>query len=88
MTFRILAAGAAAVLTMVAAAGSAEAQRGGRGDDGDSYYNDMMRNPRLIEPYAEQRRYRAYYGNEGWYDRQRAAGYRGQVRVRPYGFED
>lgn len=83
MTFRMLTAGAA-FAAVLAATGAAQAQRGGGSQDGDSYINDQMRNPRLIEPYADQQRYRAYYGNEGYYDRQRASGYRGQIRVRPY----
>ena len=64
---------------------------GGGSQDGDSYENDMQRNPRLIEPGADQGRYLAYYGRYGWDARQRAAGNvpyaytQGRVNVAPYG---
>lgn len=66
---------------------------GGGAQEGDSYENDMQRNPRLIEPGGEQGRYLAYYGRQGWDARQRAAGREpygyynphGRVNVAPYG---
>ena len=59
---------------------------GRHSEDGDSYENDMQRNPRLIEPGGEEGRYRAYYGREGWDDRQEAArpAPRGRIDVAPY----
>ena len=74
--------------------GAASGRNGGRGGGnsyGEPYYNDMQRNPRLIEPGGERGRYLAYYGREGWDARQATArgygnGYApyGNVRVRPY----
>lgn len=84
MTRFRFAAGALALATLALAAAPADARGRGGSQDGDSYLNDTMRNPRLIEPYADQRRYREYYMSQGWYDRQRAAGYRGDVRVRMF----
>lgn len=48
---------------------------GGRGSQmGDSWLNDAQKNPRFIEPGADNdpARYRASHPREGWYDRQRA----------------
>ena len=71
--------------------GSAHARSGGS-SNGDSYENDMMRNPRLIEPGGEAGRYLSYYPRQG-YDQRRAAeaersgyGYPRNIRVRPYGY--
>jgi hypothetical protein len=86
----------------VAAAASSDALAGGFGggdgggggsDYGDSWLNDSVKNPRFIEPYADQdpARYRAYHHREGYYIRQRAArgyddrGY-GRVEVEPFGY--
>jgi hypothetical protein len=87
---------AAALVFGLVGATDAMAFRGGGGggsQDGDSYENDMQRNPRLIEPGGEQGRYLAYSGRQGWDARQQAAGrvpygYRGpqgRVDVAPYG---
>jgi hypothetical protein len=85
-------------LSLSLALASSAALAGGRGgggggsQDGDSYENDMQRNPRLIEPGADRGRYLAYYGRQGWDARQRAAGRvpyeyapNGRVDVAPYG---
>jgi hypothetical protein len=90
-----------AVSVSLAVASTAALASGGRGggggggsDEGDSYENDMQRNPRLIEPGADRGRYLAYYGRQGWDARQRAAGRvpegyyygpHGRVDVAPYG---
>ncbi len=92
MTIRISLATVAFVVGIVSAT-SAMAVRGGGSDEGDSYENDMQRNPRLIEPGADQGRYLAYYGRQGWEARERAAGRvpygfnspHGRVNVAPYG---
>jgi hypothetical protein len=61
----------------IAAASDAQAfgRGGGSSQMGDSWLNDMQKNPRFIEPYADRdpARYRASHPREGWYDRQRAA---------------
>ncbi|NNM73994.1 hypothetical protein [Enterovirga aerilata] len=56
--------------------GDALAQRGRGGDNfGDTYINDAQKNPRFIEPGAENdpARYRIGAPYEGWVDRQMAA---------------
>ena len=82
-----------AVSTAALAGGGRGGGGGGGSDEGDSYENDMQRNPRLIEPGADRGRYLAYYGRQGWDARQRAAGRipegyygpHGRVNVAPYG---
>lgn len=92
MSPKLIAVSAAAGLAAALMAAPAEARRGGGSDYQDSLVNDAVKNPRLIEPGAEQSRYRAYYGREGYEDRVRAQGgyypysYRGNVTVRPYGY--
>lgn len=82
---------ATALLATALATGAAEARSGGGSSFGDSYYNDMQRNPRLIEPGGESTRYLSYYGSRGYDDRRAAQAYRYGygpygVRVRPYGY--
>lgn len=66
-------------LTFVVPASSVYAfGSGGRGSQmGDSWLNDAQKNPRFIEPGADNHpsRYRASHPREGWYDRQRASQY-------------
>lgn len=81
---------ASALLAAGLAAGPAAARSGGS-SYGDSYWNDMQRNPRLVEPGGDAGRYLSYYGRQGYYQRRVAqpygvGGYRGQVYVRPYGY--
>lgn len=68
--------GLACALGFIFLASGAEAfGRGGMGSRmGDSWLNDMQKNPRFIEPGADNdpSRYRASHPQEGWYDRQRA----------------
>lgn len=85
----IVTASATALLALGLASGTALARSGGGSSYGDSWVNDSVRNPRFIEPYADNdpARYRAYHHREGYYDREAAAGYgpyRGRIRVRPY----
>ena len=80
----IVAFGAAIAATSPVLAGS-----GGRSSAGDSYLNDEVRNPRLIEPYGynDPSRYRASNPSAGYYDRQVSSGryyYPARVTVRPY----
>lgn len=92
MSPKMIAASAAAGLVAALVAAPAEARRGGGSDYQDSLVNDAVKNPRLIEPGAQQT-YRAYYGGAGYDDRLQAqqqqqgySPYRGNVRVRPYGY--
>jgi hypothetical protein len=75
-----------ATLGLLLLAASPAAAFGRHSEEGDSYENDMQRNPRLIEPGGEEGRYRAYYGREGWDERQEAArsAPRGRIDVAPY----
>lgn len=95
----IIAAGAlAASFALPSEASAAPGGRGG-GKMGDTYIDDAQKNPRFIEPYADQdpARYRIGSPREGFYDRQAArdgyysqgSGYypygrRGRVYVQPY----
>ena len=90
---RILIAAAGLAVMSISASDAMARGRGGGSDYGDSYLNDSVKNPRFIEPYADQdpARYRAYHHREGYYIRQRAArgyddrGY-GRVEVQPFGY--
>jgi len=93
---RILIAAAGLAVMSIASSNAMAGGRGGGGggsDYGDSWVNDSVKNPRFIEPYADQdpARYRAYHHREGYYVRQRAArgyddrGY-GRVEVQPFGY--
>jgi hypothetical protein len=76
MTTRILAA-LAGIAALAAATSASAFGVGGLGSQsGDSWLNDAQKNPRFIEPYAQNdpARYRASNPREGWYDRQRASG--------------
>lgn len=82
----------AASAALLAAAVPSSARDLGIGSGGDAYLNDMVRNPRFIEPYADQlpSRYRAYDPRAGWDDRHAAARwpgyYRAPVGVPRYGY--
>lgn len=69
----LIAAGALAVATF--ASDAAFAQRGGGGRIGDTFIDDAQKNPRFIEPFADNNpaRYRIGAPNEGYVDRQMAA---------------
>ena len=59
--------------------------------DGDDYRDIPQKNPAFLEPYADESpaRYRVGDPREGYRDRVRAergGAYRGDVRVRPYGY--
>lgn len=90
----ILAASIALAATVAAATPTYAGFDGGGGggsQEGDSFENDLQRNPRLIEPGMERNRYLEYYGSRGlearrqaWYGRQPQPSYAPNVRVRPY----
>ena len=64
---RILIAAAGLAAISLASSDTMAFGRGGGGSDyGDSYLNDSVKNPRFIEPYADQdpARYRAYHHRE------------------------
>lgn len=97
MSVRSLALVVTALAATLAVTGPASAFRGGGSQEGDSYLNDAQKNPRFIEPGAQNdpSRYRQANPREGYYDRQADAyygqpyqphPYRGRVTVRPYGY--
>ncbi|TDR87129.1 hypothetical protein [Enterovirga rhinocerotis] len=69
-TILVLGAGALAAASLSTSA-SAFGRLGGNSEAGDSYLNDAVKNPALLDPNskASRERYRAYYPSEGWDDR-------------------
>lgn len=69
-TMLLLGAGALAAASINTGA-SAFGRSSPPSEMGDSYLNDAVKNPALLDPNsrAAQSRYRAYYPNEGWDDR-------------------
>lgn len=71
----LVAAGALAAATALPGAALARSDGGG-GNFGDTFVNDAQKNPRFIEPYADQdpARYRVGAPREGYFDRKAAWG--------------
>jgi len=101
VTVRTLPILMAAALAAAALAPVAASARSGRGsDNGDSWLNDSVKNPRFAEPWGDNdpARYRVSHPQYGWDDRVLAdqglynegsglpapRAYRGRVTVQPY----
>ncbi len=69
-TLLVLGAGALAAASITTGA-NAFGRMGGESQNFDSYLNDAVRNPALLDPNSKvsKERYRSYYPSEGWDDR-------------------